>query len=88
LLRYGRPEAQRGRGGDLTEALCVDGPWGRVFDRALGQRPRERADEDLAGCRGLLQSRGEVHRGASHEQLVTGLGSGDDLAAVHPDPQL
>jgi hypothetical protein len=43
------------------------------------------ADEDLAGCGGLLQPGGGVHRLAGDRQVATAIG-GEDLAGLDPHP--
>ena len=46
-----------------------------------------RADQDLAGCRRLLQAGGDVDRIARHERLSGGGVARDDVAGVHADPR-
>ena len=66
-------EIERGDGVD------VDG----IPDEAVGRL----AEQDLAGLRGLLEPRGDVH-GVARDQALAGRGvPGDDLPGVHADPR-
>ena len=53
-------------------------------DRVANERERAFAEQDLAGGRGLLEARRDVHGVAGHDLLVAH--PGDDVAGVHPDP--
>ncbi len=50
------------------------------------EEPRLGADQDLAGARRLLETRGDVDRVAGDERLA--LAADDDLARVDADPRL
>ncbi len=55
-------------------------------DGVADEQPRLGADEHLAGCRGLLEARGDVDGVAGDERLA--LAADDDFAGVDADPRL
>ena len=67
-------------------ALQLEGPHRFADDGIAYQSERRAGDQFLAGCGGLLQTRGHVHRVTRDERLPSAGLAGDDFARVDADP--
>ena len=86
--RTGKHRAQdleSGRRLDLSHALRLDQPWRVVLNAVARDLAGHRSDEDLAGLRVLLETRGDDDGAAGHEELRPFHIAGHDLAGVDPD---
>src|SRR5262245_18997913 len=87
ILARGLAEAEQTPGSDrLGQALDLEGA--RLLAGEAGRQhvPHRVRDEDDAGCRGIGQTRGEVHRVTGDAvSAVAGTAAGDDLAAGDAD---
>ena len=70
---------------DASDTLRLDLARRVVADTAARDPVGQRADEDLAGPGGLLETRAQVHDRSGHKELGAVPGPRDGLARVHAD---